>query len=204
MKTIKQLLITIAVLLCSATTYAYDFEVDGIYYNIISMEDLTVEVTNGDIEYSGEVIIPETVTIQSRTFKVIGISSSAFDYSNITSITIPNSVTSILEGSFSNCTSLKNLIIEDGETTLLIEGYEGYYNGYFVVYESVFKDCPITNLYLGRKFYCPSMYNPPFVGMNTLETVTIGNGVTAIEDGEDYEVGGCIPRLYKPYGRDNW
>ncbi|MBQ8223365.1 MAG: hypothetical protein IJZ87_08510 [Bacteroidales bacterium] len=103
MKTIKQLLITIAVLLCSATTYAYDFEVDGIYYNIISMEDLTVEVTNGDIEYSGEVVISSTVTIQSRIFKVIGINPDAFDYSGITSLTIPNSVTSILEGSFYNC-----------------------------------------------------------------------------------------------------
>ncbi|MBQ8222441.1 MAG: leucine-rich repeat domain-containing protein [Bacteroidales bacterium] len=74
----------------------------------------------------------------------------------------------------------------------MIEGYDGYYNGYFVVYESVFKDCPITNLYLGRKFYCPGSYNPPFKGMNTLETVTIGNGVTAIEDVEDYAAGGVF------------
>ena len=53
MKTIKQLLTTIAVLLCSVMAHAYDFEhtydfeVDSIYYNITSSEKLTVEVTHG-------------------------------------------------------------------------------------------------------------------------------------------------------------
>ena len=37
MKTIKQLLTTIAVLLCSVMAHAYYFEVDGIYYIIISL-----------------------------------------------------------------------------------------------------------------------------------------------------------------------
>ena len=45
MKALKTLLITIAVLLYSTTVSAHDFEVDGIYYNITSSEDLTVEVT---------------------------------------------------------------------------------------------------------------------------------------------------------------
>ena len=36
----------IACLLCSIRVYAYDFEVDGIYYNIISSIENTVEVTN--------------------------------------------------------------------------------------------------------------------------------------------------------------
>ena len=44
MKTIKQLLITVAVLLCSVTANAYDFEVDGIYYNILSASDLNSKV----------------------------------------------------------------------------------------------------------------------------------------------------------------
>lgn len=59
------------VLLCivSLSTSAHNFEVDGIYYNITSSEDLTVAVTyRGSYsseysnDYSGQVSIPETVT----------------------------------------------------------------------------------------------------------------------------------------------
>ena len=67
MKTIKQLLTTIAVLLCSVVVNAHDFVVDGIYYNITSTENLTVDVTyRGSSyrdyeEYYGKIIIPKRV-----------------------------------------------------------------------------------------------------------------------------------------------
>jgi hypothetical protein len=142
MKTIKFLLTTIAVLLGSVMANAYDFEVDGIYYNILSSTDLTAEVTHGDNKYTGDVIIPSTVNYKSRDIAVIVIGDSAFlqcykltniiipstiitigedafyECNNLTNITIPNSVTSISEGAFSLCTSLKELRIEDGDTNL--------------------------------------------------------------------------------------
>ena len=52
MKTIKTLLATIALLLCSETMNAHDFEVDGIYYNILSENNKTVEVTFKGDTYS--------------------------------------------------------------------------------------------------------------------------------------------------------
>ena len=111
MKTIKQMLITVAVLLCSATASAHDFEVDGIFYNIISASDLTIEVTyKGDSfdeisnEYSGEVIIPETVVYKSKVLKVTSIASRAFcDCNELTSIEIPNSVAFIGFYAFKGC-----------------------------------------------------------------------------------------------------
>ena len=45
MKQAKFLLTSMALLLCSITISAHDFEVDGIYYNITSTTDNTVEVT---------------------------------------------------------------------------------------------------------------------------------------------------------------
>ena len=99
MKTIKQLLMTVAVLLCSATVHAYDFEVDGIYYNIISITDLTVEVTNGDNKYSREIIIPSAITYKSRILKVVAIGDEAFIGCNsLVNITIPNTVNMIAYG----------------------------------------------------------------------------------------------------------
>ena len=77
MKTIKFLLTTIAMLLCSVMANAHDFEVDGIFYDILSSTDLTVEVTykgdNSSINhntYSGAIVIPETVTYDGNTYTV--------------------------------------------------------------------------------------------------------------------------------------
>lgn len=98
----------IATLLTGITAHAHDFEAqnnDGvtIYYNIISSTDKTCKVTYaGDYyssysnEYAGSIIIPETVTYNGTTYSVTSIGYAAFrDCTGLTSITIPNSVTSI-------------------------------------------------------------------------------------------------------------
>ena len=87
---------TVVVLLCSTAVNAYDFEVDGIYYNILSLEDLTVEVTSGGNKYSGEVIIPSTITYKTKVLTVTEIGLEAFKKcTNLISITLPAGVTSI-------------------------------------------------------------------------------------------------------------
>ena len=64
-----------ALMLCATPLFAHDFEVDGIYYNIMSPEDKTVKVTfSGDSyyaieEYSGSVTISETVTVKDAKGK---------------------------------------------------------------------------------------------------------------------------------------
>ena len=178
MKTIKQLLITIAVLLCSITLHA--FEVDGIYYDITSSTDLTVEVTWGYIESSGSVIIPSTVAYSGEEYSVTSIGYDAFSgCSGLTSITIPESVTSIGDNAFNNCTSLKDLRIEDGNTTLDLG------NNYSYRYYGLFYDCPLETLYLGRNLsYSTSSgfgYSP-FYNQDELKSLTISNSVTSIGD----------------------
>ena len=84
---------------------AYSFEVNGIYYNI-NNDGKSVSVTydNHDwpAKYSGSVIIPSQVTYKRATYSVTEIGDNAFeDCSGLTSLTIPNSVTSIGEAAFS-------------------------------------------------------------------------------------------------------
>ena len=94
------------------------FEVDGIYYKVLSHEDKTVEVTfkgntfmEYDNEYVGEIIIPETVNFVNTTYSVTSIGNGAFaDCSSLTSVTIPNSITSIGNYAFDNC-NLTSIII---------------------------------------------------------------------------------------------
>ena len=104
--------------------YAHDFEVDGIYYNYLSQEDKTVSVTyKGDDyyynEYSGNVVIPESVTYSGTTYSVTSIGSYAFDGCyGLTSIEIPNSVTSIGDYAFEHCWSLTNIVIPNSVTSI--------------------------------------------------------------------------------------
>ena len=97
------------------------------------------------------------------------------DCSTLTSITIPNSVTSIGNSAFNGCTSLKNVRFEDGESSLSL-GYNDEYHGLFYY-------CPLKTLYLGRNLSYNSGYSygySPFYNNKTLTSVTIGNSVTRI------------------------
>ena len=176
MKTIKFFLTTIVVLLCSVMANAYDFEVDGMYYNLLSATDLTVEVTAGENEYSGEVIIPSTITYQSRTLAVVGISRRAFGYdTTLTSITIPQSIVSIYDDSFVNCKSLKHLHIENSrEEDILVKGTSN---------KSPFCDCPLESIYIGRDFtYQTTTHAPLFYQQTQLKSLTIGESFIKIEN----------------------
>ena len=126
MKQTRFWLATIATLLYSLTASAHSFEVSGIYYNITSSADLTVEVTYKgeysiayDNEYSGAVTIPSTVTYNKNTYSVTSIGPDAFLYCNsLTDITIPESVTSIGDHAFYGCSSLTDINIHSSVTSI--------------------------------------------------------------------------------------
>ena len=104
-------------LLClSLSARAHDAEVDGIFYNL-DTANRTATVTYKGVyyfsysnEYSGDVVIPETVTYNGITYSVMSVGSHCFsDCSSLTSITIPNSVTSLGHSCFAWCSSLTSI-----------------------------------------------------------------------------------------------
>ena len=123
MKQLFRFSILVLALLLPATAVAHIFEVDGIYYNINGNE---VSVTykgsyesEDDNEYSGNVIIPATVTYKGTTFSVTSIDEYAFcDCSGLTSVTIPKSVISISEYAFYGCSGLTSVTIPNSVTSI--------------------------------------------------------------------------------------
>ena len=115
---ITSVLLLLAFLFPVAPAYAYDFEVDGIYYNFRSDAGI-VEVTESPStnKYSGAVTIPETVTYNGSTYTVKVIDDWAFSGCNgLTSVTIGNSVSIIGIQAFAHCDNLTSVNIGSAVT----------------------------------------------------------------------------------------
>ena len=93
----------------SISASAYDVEVDGIYYNLISKGNVA-EVTSGGVKYSGSITIPSSINVNDVDYAVTSIGESAFQgCSGLTTVDIPNSVTSIGYYAFQFCSGLTSI-----------------------------------------------------------------------------------------------
>ena len=156
-------------LLATTCLWADDFEVDGIYYNYLDGNN--VEVTNNNSinaeKYSGEVIIPSTVTYKGTTYNVTSIGERAFSQcSSLTSVTIPNSVTSIGDCAFYRCSSLTSLTIPNSVTSIGNRTFS-----YCSALTSITIPNSVTSIGDWTFSYCSS-----------LTSITIPNSVTSIGD----------------------
>ena len=165
---IRSVVLTAFLIFSHIIASAFDFAVDGIYYNITSTTDLTLEVTYKSTyynSYSGDVTIPETVTYNSTTYSVNGIGYKAFyDCTSLTSITIPDAVESIGDDAFYNCSSLPSITIPDTVTSIGMSAFRGCTG-----LTSIIIPDAVTSVRHGTFHYCTG-----------LTSVTIGDAVTTI------------------------
>ena len=180
-------------LVATTSLWAGDFTVDGIYYSYIYGNK--VEVTfrgyissSYDNEYSGEVIIPSTVTLNGTTYSVTSIGDGAFrNCSSLTSVTIPNSVTSIGDGAFSGCSSLTSVTIPYSVTSIGDYAFQGCSS-----LTSVTIPNSVTSIGDYAFCYCSALTSVTipnsvtsigdwaFCDCSSLTSITIGNSVTSI------------------------
>ena len=137
-------------------------EVDGIYYDI---SETTATVTYGKKEYSGDIVIPESITYENSKYSVTSIGDWAFSYcTGLTSITIPNSVTSIGNYTFFGCSGLTSVTIPNSVTSI----------GDYAFYDC----CSLTSITIPNSV--TSIGDGTFSGCSGLTSITIPNSVTSI------------------------
>ena len=92
---LRALLLSLAVLL-SLPVLAAQVEIDGINYKLNADAKQATVIQKSSGEYSGEVVIPESVEHEGSAYSVTSIGARVFEAcSGLTTVTIPNSVTSI-------------------------------------------------------------------------------------------------------------
>ncbi|MBQ9231965.1 MAG: leucine-rich repeat domain-containing protein, partial [Prevotella sp.] len=190
----RRIWLVVVLILSCCKTYAYDFEVDGLYYKIIS--DTRVEITYREFKdqgYSGKLLIPEKVNYNGKEYVVASIGYAAFyKCSGLTgSLAIPSSITSIGSYAFSGCTGLMGLLNLPGSITAI-----GSYafsecsglTGSLVIPNSVtsigkwaFHNCKGFDGTLSLPNSLVSIEEDSFGGCNGLTgSITIPNGVKTI------------------------
>ena len=116
-------LCTTLLLLCCVAVHAQEFEVDGIYYSATHIHNgdiIKAQVVKGSTEYTGHIVIPSHVALANNvSCEVVGIGYGAFrDCAGLTSVEIPNSVTSIGGYAFQGCTGITNIEIPNSVTSI--------------------------------------------------------------------------------------
>ena len=191
---------------------AYDAKIDGINYNFSGDEaTVTSNFYNGFNFYSDNVIIPESVTYNEKTYIVTKVGDKAFYTATaLTSITIPNSVTSIGELAFYGCTSLQSVSIGDGVTIIGNSAFAGCNrltsisipNSVTSIGQEAFESCSgLTSIV----FSCnvTTLARGICQNCSSLTSVTIPNSVTNIGNAAFYDcssltsvtIGNCVTSI---------
>ena len=143
-----------------------EFTVDDIWYYYTNEDDDEVGVMYSKSgEYSGDVVIPSTVTYNGKQYTVTSIGSKAFSgCTRLKKVTIPNSVTSIGNEAFYYCIDLTTVTVPNSVTS---------------IGNRAFENCTgLKTVTLGNSV--TSIRFRSFYGCTGLTTVKIGNSVTTI------------------------
>ena len=146
-----------------------------------------VKVVSCNTSDNGTLVIPSQIPYNNTTYSVTSIGSNAFSYCSLTSITIPNSVTSISQSVFENCSSLTSITIHNSVTSI---GNYAFWscssltsitipNSVTSISQSVFENCSsLTSITIPNSV--TSIGNWTFRNCSSLINITIPNSITSI------------------------
>ena len=169
-----RLLLLASAIATSLSAAAYSFESAGIYYNITGNN--TVEVTYSDRNnntYSGSISVPETVTNNGTEYSVTKIGEYAFQGSAVTSVSMPECITSIGQYACNECGSLETVVLPTN-----LDDFSGW---------CIFRNCRnLKNIAIPENV--TEIPNGTFINCSSLAAITIPHGVSEIGSNAFY---GC-------------
>ena len=141
-----------------ARDFSYSYDGKTLKYEVVDEEAKTCTVKSNYV--SGTVVIPATASDGTNNFLVTAIKDFAFQYcSGITSITIPDWVSSIGNSAFSGCSGLKSINIPNSVTTIGDLAFD-----YCLELKSISIPSSVT-----------SIGATPFSSCNNLESINVDN-----------------------------
>ena len=170
-KKLLSILLTLLPLLASADAV----EIDGIYYNLIT-KGKVAEVTSKEGGYSGDLVIPKTVTYNGVEYTVTTLGDVIPHYSNkLNSISIPSTINTIKDGALLSYNEIK-INITDLEAWLNIN-FDGSRYPPFSSFRIFLNGNEINNLIIPQ---IKQINNCLFEGCKSLNTLTIPSSVEII------------------------
>ena len=165
----------------------YDFEQDGLCFKVHGNEASVVNREYSYNSYTGNVVIPETVTYNGQTLTVTAIGNNAFNRcSALTGVVIPQTVKKIGNYAFNGCTRLSRVTIPNNVTSVGYAAFNGCTSlsqlslghirdiGYYA-----FADCTkLKQLSLPGSVH--SIGDGAFSGCTGLTKVNTGDGATSL------------------------
>lgn len=165
----KKILLFVCAILCVNVLLSQVFYNNGVQYAI---NGNTVSVIGHDSNLPNALTIPSPVPYNGKNYKVTFIQGSAFyDCDNLTSVTIPSTVTAIGTatdpyGAFEECDNLSSITIPEKVTRL----------GQWTFYS-----CDnLTSVYFEANSNLKTINNSAFQNCSNLNSITIPNSVTSI------------------------
>ncbi len=120
-----QCLLLIQFLLLSLNTEAAVRVIDGICYTL-DVKTGQAEVTRDpNLLYQGDIVIPDSVVYEGRTFHVTAIGSGVFTNVRIKSISLPNSLKTIRQLAFQNVRYIREIPLPNGVKTIEAQAFSG-------------------------------------------------------------------------------
>lgn len=183
-KLLLKFLMLVVAILSATTTYAFDFEVDGLGYFVASHYDMTASCSGVSDGYKPSVVnIPRTVEYKGQTLTVIDVSLNYKDF--LESVTIPNSVTSI---SLNNNYNLKTINLPSNLTTIGYMAFTGCKSLEYIdipetvttISQKAFEDC-ISLKEISLPNTLKKISASAFKGCTSLTSFTIPEDVTTFE-----------------------
>ena len=181
-------IMAVAMMMLSLQAMAYDFSYTyqgkTLYYEIRAGGTNEVRLTYYNLDgsdtannhVSGDVVIPSSVEYNGTTYNVTAIDELTFlGCSNLTSITIPNSITDIYGSAFYGCSGLTSINVASGNT---------HYSSADGVLYNISQDTLIA--YPGAKTSLNILSSTTTIsygavaGCNNLTSITIPNNITSI------------------------